>query len=169
MEEEAILTGKKILIVDDEEDVLASLQEILTMCRTESFSDFNSAKKALEGEKYDVVILDIMGVGGYELLEIAKQRDIPAIMLTAHALSPEHLVSTLKGGAYAYIPKEKLTEIKSYLKEVLEARERGADKPIGWFSTLKPFFDKIFGFGWMEKDKKFWEEFKRRSIDTRYL
>lgn len=169
MQEEELLTGKKVLIVDDERDVVESLQEILTMCRTETVADFVSAKDALEKGNYDVVILDIMGVGGYDLLRIATERDIPAIMFTAHALSPEDLVHSLKGGAYAYIPKEEITEIKTYLKEVLGARQKGVDKPLGWFSSLKPFFDKMFGFGWMEKDKEFWEDFKKRVIDTRYL
>jgi DNA-binding NtrC family response regulator len=169
MNEEDILEGKKILIVDDEESILDSLKEILEMCVVDSALSFETAKKLIEERSYDVAILDIMGVRGYELLKIAKEKQIPAIMLTAHALSPESLMESIKEGAQAYIPKEKIADITIFIKEILEARRKGIEKPVGWFAKLKPLFDKIFGSDWMEKDTEFWDDFKRRYIDTRYL
>jgi len=35
-------------------------------------------------------------------------------MLTAHALSPDNFAKSISGGAKAYIPKEKMTEIAIY-------------------------------------------------------
>jgi len=169
MRKEEILEGKKILIVDDEESILDSLKEILESCDVDSASSFEAAKKFIEERNYDVAILDIMGVSGYKLLKIANRKQIPVIMLTAHALSPESLKESIKGGAQAYIPKEKIADITIFIEEVLEAHRKGIEKPGGWFARLKPLFDKIFGSDWMEKDKEFWEDFKRRYIDTRYL
>ncbi len=45
--------------------------------------------KFLESKPYDVVILDIMGVRGFDLLELSVKKGLKVAMLTAHALSPE--------------------------------------------------------------------------------
>ena len=169
MNQEDILEGTRILIADDEESILDSLKEILEMCDVDSASSFETAKKLIEERNYDVAILDIMGVRGYELLKIANRKQIPVIMLTAHALSPESLKKFIKGGAQAYSPKEEIAHIEIFIEEVLKAHRKGIEKPGGWFARLKPLFDKIFGPDWMEKDKEFWEDFKKRYIDTRYL
>ena len=43
-----ILKGKKILVVDDEPDVLESLEEILDECDIETASSYESAKELLK-------------------------------------------------------------------------------------------------------------------------
>ncbi len=48
----------------------------------------DETKKLLDYEHFDMAILDIMGVEGFELLEIAREKEVIAVMLTAHALSP---------------------------------------------------------------------------------
>jgi DNA-binding response OmpR family regulator len=102
-----IVKGKRVLIVDDEKDVLDTLTELLDMCKLDAASSFEQGKEFLENEYYDVAVLDIMGVKGYELLEIANSRDIPALMLTAHALSEEHLKQSAEKGAAYYAPKRR--------------------------------------------------------------
>ena len=102
MKPKKILTGKKILIVDDEMDVLEQLIELLDMCKIDTASSFEEGKRLLEKEIYDVAVLDIMGVRGFELLEIANSRKIPALMLTAHALSEENLKKSAQEGASYY-------------------------------------------------------------------
>ena len=156
-----ILEGKRILIVDDEPDILETLEEILDACLIDTAPDFETAKKFLDKNTYDAAILDIMGVRGYELLQIATQKDIPALMLTAHALSSENLIKSIKEGAQSYIPKDKIADITTFLKDILEARQKGIEKHGTWFARLKPFFDKKFGAGWREKDKEFWKEFDK--------
>jgi DNA-binding response OmpR family regulator len=69
MAEKDWLNGKRILLVDDEPDVLDSLQDLLSMCETVRASNFNTAKNYLETQYFDIAILDIMGVEGYQLLE----------------------------------------------------------------------------------------------------
>ena len=78
MKPEKVIAGKYVLIVDDEQDVLDTLVELLDMCRLDTASSFNEAKKLLEENQYEIAVLDIMGVDGYKLLEIAKGRTIPA-------------------------------------------------------------------------------------------
>ena len=156
-----ILKGKKILAVDDEEDILDTLVEILDECNVETATSFESAKELLKTESYDATILDIMGVQGFDLLEIAINRKIPALMLTAHGLNPDNLVGSIKIGAKSYIPKDKIAEIDVYLREVFLAKEKGIEKSGLWFSRLSSFFDNRFGHGWKNKDKKFWSEFDK--------
>ncbi|MBN2125460.1 MAG: response regulator [Deltaproteobacteria bacterium] len=164
MAKETILEGKRILIVDDEPDVLETLQELLHGCLIDTAPDFVSGKKFLTKNPYDIAIFDIMGVKGYELLRIAIEKGIPALMLTAHALSPENLIKSIKEGAHSYIPKEKLGDIALFIQDVLEVRQKGLEKHGRWFARLKPFFDKEFGEGWRDKDREFWDSFDRKWV-----
>lgn len=154
-----IVEGKRVLIVDDEKDVLDTLTELLEMCSLDAASSFEQGKELLENNYYDVAVLDIMGVKGYELLEIANGRDIPALMLTAHALSEEHLKESAEKGAAYYAPKDRITDIALFVADVLEAREKKKNVWTKWFDRLGGFFDKRFGgTDWREKEKDFWEK-----------
>jgi len=162
--DDEILKGKKILAVDDEPDILETLEELLDVCEVETASTFESAKELLETRDYDVVILDIMGVKGFDLLEIATRKKIPAFMLTAHGLNPDNLVGSIKLGAKSYIPKDKMHDIDIFLKDLFLAQEEGVEKSGNWFARLSSFFDKRFGHGWKNNDKKFWKEFDKTYI-----
>ncbi|RLB41559.1 MAG: response regulator [Deltaproteobacteria bacterium] len=155
-----ILEGKRLLVVDDEEDILETLEELLDMCLIDKAPNYETAIKFLNKNTYDLAILDIMGVRGYDLLEETRKRGIPAVMLTAHALSPENLIKSVKGGAHAYLPKDKISEIPSYVADVLKAVQEGQKAPLGWFKKLNPFFEKKFGSDWKEKHKDLWDAFE---------
>lgn len=167
MQESDILSGKKVLIVDDESDVLETLEEMLTMCLIDKAHDFASGRKFLEKGPYDAAILDIMGVRGYELLRLAAGRGIPVLMLTAHALSPDNLIQSIKEGAQSYVPKDKLPDLPAFLRDMLEAHQKGTQKQARWFSRLRPFFDKQFGPGWREKDQEFWGDFDSKRAPSK--
>ncbi|MBW1802510.1 MAG: response regulator [Deltaproteobacteria bacterium] len=158
MDKKSMLEGKRILIVDDEPDVLESLEQLLVMCDIDKASTFEEAKKKLETKWFDIVILDIMGVDGYKLLEIANQRDLVAVMLTAHALSPEDTVRSYKEGAASYIPKEKMAEIETFLTDILEAQMAGKSFWWRWLDRLGAYYDKKFGEEWKKTHKDFWDE-----------
>ncbi len=161
MTNDDILKGKKILVVDDEPDILETLKEILEECDVETATTFESAEELLKHEDYHATILDIMGVRGFDLLKIATEKKIPALMLTAQGLDPDNLVGSIKLGAKSYIPKDRMVEIDIYLKEIFIAQGKGIEKSGNWFVRLGSFFDKRFGQGWKNKDKKFWEEFDK--------
>jgi len=148
-----LLDYKRILVVDDEEDVLETIEELLEMCDVVKASTFDEGKEILEREYFDIAILDIMGVKGYELLEIANRRGITAVMLTAHALSPEDTEKSFKEGAASYVPKEKVSEIATYLIDVLEAKEKGKSTWSRWVDRFGTFYDRKFGPRWKTKAK----------------
>ena len=154
------LSGKKILIVDDEPDIFETLKELLDMCIIDYAPDFDTAEKFLSKNSYDAAVLDIMGVNGYNLLALARQREIPALMLTAHALSPDHLVKSIKEGAFSYIPKHEMADIPKYLDDIIQSKQKGDRKPKKWFRKLSPFFNKKFGPDWKNQHREFIKEFK---------
>jgi len=161
MPETSRLDGKAVLIVDDEPDVLETLEHLLPMCRITKASSFSEAKDLLETHPFDVAILDIMGVDGYKLLELANKRKVMAVMLTAHAFSVDDTIRSFKGGAASYLPKEKMSEIVTYLSDILEAREKGKGLWWRWLERLNDYYDKVFGPDWQDKDKEFWEKFRK--------
>ncbi len=166
-EKNDLLKGKRILIVDDEIDVLDSLEELLSMCEVDRASTYEEAKKLLETKPFDIAVLDIMGVNGYRLLDIARRRNVTAVMLTAHAFKPESLVKSIKGGAASYLPKEEMGSIAVFLNDVLEARQRGESPWKSWNEKLPTsYFEKRWGAAWQDTDKEFWESF-RESIRAR--
>ena len=163
MDPERVIKGKKVLIVDDEKDVLDSLVSLLEACRIDTALSFEEAKDLLESNIYDVAILDIMGVKGFELLEIANRRHTPALMLTAHALSEENLKRSAQEGAAYYAPKEKMDQIEIFVADVLEAIDKKKNTWVKVFERLTGYYDKKFGGpDWREKEREFWEEKMKR-------
>jgi len=157
MTSKSSLKDKVVLVVDDEPDVLETVAEELDMCLVHKAGDYDTALQYLLSYTYDIVILDIMGVNGFELLKNAVSRGFPTVMLTAHALSPESLKKSIKLGAVSFLPKEKAPELTSFLEDVV--LEGG--KPV-WqklFDRLGNYFNRRFGPDWKEKDK-FFKEFE---------
>lgn len=157
MEPKKLLRGKRVLIVDDEADILDFLTEILEVCKVDRASTFEEAKEMLENNYYDAAVLDIMGVRGYELLDIAKKKNIPTLMLTAHALSKENLKKSFEKGADFYVPKDEMSKVDIYLADVLEAREKKKNVWVKWYERLSGFCDRRFGPNWRDDDPDFWK------------
>jgi DNA-binding NtrC family response regulator len=154
----SILKNKKILIVDDEPDVLDSLEELLDMCTISRAETYEDANHLLETQEFDIAILDIMGVNGYQLLETANKKKMVTVMLTAHALSPENIKKSYLGGACSYIPKEEMINIETFLMDVLAAKKEGKNPWTSWYSRLSFFCEEKFGPDWDKDEKEFWEK-----------
>ena len=149
------LIGKRILIVDDEKDVLDSLVELLNNCKTDIAMSYQQAVQMMDNYHYDLAILDIMGVNGYGLLEKTKEHGFPAVILTAHALSEENLLKSVREGAVYYAPKEEMANIKAIIIEVIDAIENKKSTWEKMIERLSDFYDKQFnGPDWREKVKK---------------
>jgi CheY-like chemotaxis protein len=162
---ESILNGKSILAVDDEPDVLTVLgEEIREACpksRYDKASTYEEAVERMISLTYDVIILDIMGVRGFDLLELAVTRNFPVVMLTAHALNPEALKRSFQVGARAYLPKEKLGEVVPFLEDVVRYEYLPGWKRL--LEKLEGFFSERWGQHWKKPDEKFWEEFDQKT------
>lgn len=162
-QEESILSGKRILAVDDEADILETIKDIIYMAKLDEARDYETASKMIATNQYDLVILDIMGVNGLVLLEESVKQGFPTIMLTAHAINPETLLESIHKGAISYLPKETLSELDEHLSDLLSAFENGEPPWKMLFKKLDSYFNERFGADWKEKHKTFWSEF-----DTTY-
>ncbi len=150
-----ILDHKRILAVDDEEDILNVLEEEITSscsgCVVDRATSYGEAVTLLQSNKYDVIVLDIMGVRGFDLLDIAVKNNLKAVMLTAHALSPENLKRAYDRGARAYLPKQKLGGIVPFLEDALKY-----DFESGWkrvYEALRDTFTALWGRDWEKLEK----------------
>jgi DNA-binding NtrC family response regulator len=155
----SILNGKTILAVDDEADVLSILEEEVMRaapkCKFEKATSYEEAAKKLESQTYDVVILDIMGVRGFDLLDLAVKKNLRVAMLTAHALTPEALKRSFEMKARAYLPKEKLGEIVPFLEDVLKYEYLP-----GW-KRLMEKLEEFFKVRWKQYEETTVEDIKR--------
>ena len=155
------LKDKHILAVDDEQDILETIQEILNDTKVDVAKDYDTASNKISKTKYDLAILDIMGVNGIKLLEECVARKIPAIMLTANSMNPNSLVESIKKGAISYLSKEHLSDLDSLINELLGAKEQGKHTWKLLFDKLGSYFDKRFGSNWKDDDKEFWKKFNK--------
>jgi CheY-like chemotaxis protein len=158
---EGLLKGKHVLAVDDEPDVLDILGEELEEhgVSLDRASTYEEGIQKMSSSTYDLVILDIMGVRGFDLLEFAVAGKIPVVMLTAHALSPAGLKKSIELGARAYIPKDRLGRIAPFLEDVMELNHRS-----GWKAVLHKLggsFGERFGSEWRVSEKEFRAKFDK--------
>ncbi len=161
----SILNGKRILAVDDEPDILDVLEEEILeaapKCKFEKATTYHEATRRLAFQVYDIVILDIMGIRGFELLNLSAKRNLTVAMLTAHALYPESLKRSIEMRARAYLPKEKLGEVVPFLEDVLKY-----DYLPGWdrlMKKLEEYFNSRWGRSWKKSEEKFWKEFDEKT------
>ncbi len=163
MDRSEILQDKLILAVDDEEDVLDIIEEELSEYANVTLhtsTTFEQAQQYLVSYTYDLVILDIMGVRGFDLLQIAESAGFPVVMLTAHAFTPEALKKSIELGARAYLPKEKLGSLVPFLEDVLKLNYQSAwKKALDQVGTL---FNKKFGSDWRKTEEVFWDDFEKK-------
>ena len=164
MDTEAILKDKAVLMVDDEPDILDSIVEQLDMCRVYRAKNYEIALQLLAALKFDIVILDVMGVRGFELLKKSVSKGFPTVMLTAHALTPEFLKESIQLGAVSFLPKEMIAELDTYLAKAITGSKKVVWKNL--LDKLGDYFERQFGSDWKEKDD-FFKKFEEELSETR--
>ena len=104
------LNGKKVLIVDDDEDILGSIDLAMRAegATTDRATDGNSALAAVDSGAPDAVVLDMMlpKRSGFLVLEKLKQRPAPpvVVMITAN-MGKRHVAYAESLGVDAYLVK----------------------------------------------------------------
>ncbi len=121
---------KSILVVDDDENLRLLYEEELKDegYRVVTAKDGESALRAMEREKLDLVVLDIVmpKMDGMDALGriIGKDRTLPVILHTSY---PGYRGDFLSWAADAYIVKSTdLRELKEKIKELLERKTPGS-------------------------------------------
>lgn len=99
----------KILIIDDEPNVLSVLYSLLSdrhECKTASCAA--EALELFKDEQFDLILSDIMmpGISGLELLEIIKKsEDSPTVILISGNINIQSAIDAMRRGAYDYVTK----------------------------------------------------------------
>lgn len=124
---------KKILIVDDEKNMVTGLKDNLEFegYQTDVAYDGPSGLEKITTNPYDLVLLDVMlpGMSGFDICKAARKQGIetPVILLTAKGEEIDKVLG-LELGADDYITKpfsirELLARIKAILRRVPENDE----------------------------------------------
>lgn len=115
----------KILIVDDERDIVLVIRTLLSQNGHESCEAPNglAALRLFQSQYFDLIITDLRmpNMDGLAFLrEIKKQdKDIPVIVLTAFA-APDTAAEAMEIGAAIYLPKPfKANELLHVINRVL--------------------------------------------------
>jgi CheY-like chemotaxis protein len=148
-----ILIGKRILAVDDEPDVLEIIHDQLEPSEITTASTYEQATDLLSRDHFDLVLLDIMGVRGFELLEQCRDRHFPAAMLTAHSINAESVNRALNLGAVSFLPKEELANLGEHVADIFEGLAKGRSHWKKLFDRLGPFFRDRLGLTWETIEK----------------
>ena len=126
---EAHLLEKRILLVDDEDELVEMVRAILRAAGFENVSIARSGEEALravEAHAFDLFVLDVMmpGIDGFQLLArlraLPATADVPALFLTAKD-EPFDRVNGLTLGADDYVvkpflPQELILRIAAILR-----------------------------------------------------
>ncbi len=151
--DQTFLDNKRLLAVDDEEDVLEIIKEALPSSIVITARDFDSALKLIKEEVFDLAILDIMGVNGFELLKACRERHLPAAMLTARAIDVESINRAIREGAVSFLPKEEMGRLPELVAEILSELEQGRPHWHKLFQRLGSYFKNKLGVTWKDLEK----------------
>ncbi|MCM8784495.1 MAG: response regulator [Candidatus Omnitrophica bacterium] len=141
------MQDKKILVIDDEPDILKILKFRLEKAGYEVLTALDGIKglELAVRDKPDLVILDIMmpGGDGYALCEklrtISGTVGIPVIFLSAKA-EPKDIAKGYESGAVYYLTKPYDAEV------LLEMVKRALENPLGLGKEREKFLKKILVF-----------------------
>ncbi len=116
--------GLKVLVVDDEEDIVEVIQDRLEAYGFSVVTAGNGAEalRKLSMEKFDGIFLDVKmpEMGGIEALEEIRKRDreIPVIIITSSS-TREAAIEAIAKGASEYVLKPfEWEELKAKIEKV---------------------------------------------------
>jgi DNA-binding response OmpR family regulator len=124
------MTLLRVLLVDDEEDLLYTLAERLALrgYEVDAVTDGADALSHAQTQRHDVAVVDVKmpGMSGIEILAaIRKQKpNLPVILLTGHG-SEEDGQEGMKRGAFAYLIKPiNIHNLMESMEQAVKAAER---------------------------------------------
>jgi len=116
----------KILLVDDEEEFVATLAERLQLrgMNAQIATNGEDALQLIESDPPRIIILDVMmpGLGGLEVLKRIKAQhpDIHVIILTGHGSTKEGIEGMRLGAADYLMKPINIEELIKIMQEVVD-------------------------------------------------
>lgn len=131
---ETVKMKNKVLIIDDEEDILSSCKNVLENedYNVDIAKDYDEALKIFESKKIDLVFLDVWlpNTDGLDILSNIKEKypNTTVIMMSGHA-GVETAVRATKLGAYDFLEKPiSISKLLSSCEEVLNKKENNKNE-----------------------------------------
>ena len=134
-----MVKSQKILVVDDDRKMCASLKALLQQSgyTVESATGGGEALRRIDSEPFDLFLLDIVipDLDGFQLLDhvLNHHSDIPVIMMTGD-VSADSAIQALRKGAYDYLkkpfePEELIQTVGNALRQkILLEKNRSMEK-----------------------------------------
>ncbi len=126
MSAERQFTNSRVLVVDDEPDILELLELALLRMglHVERATNVREALLQLDSKHYDLCLTDMRLPDGNGLEVVRyiteKNMDVPVAVITAHG-NMENAISVLKAGAFDYLSKPvALEQLRALVKAVLK-------------------------------------------------
>ncbi len=124
-----LLSGKSVMVADDEDLIRRTLRDVLTGCGCEVdvASEGSQAREKIAQKCYDLIISDIKmpGATGYDIFAAAKQAcgQTQVILITAFGYDPHHsIVRATKEGLAAVLMKPfKINQLLAECRHALSA------------------------------------------------
>ncbi len=120
------LTGRNILIIDDDEDILSSIELALRMegAKTATVTDGNAAVSMVHAQPFDAVVLDMMlpKRSGFLVLEKIMEYEEPpvVVMITANQGKRHQAYAESLGVAAYFIKPVPLQRLMDRIVELVQ-------------------------------------------------
>jgi DNA-binding response OmpR family regulator len=122
----------KVLLVDDEEQLVSALAERLVMRGIEAswVSNCLDAQAQAEIGKFDIAILDVKmpKMSGFELKRLLEKKSpgMKFIFVTGHGSADDFVTAAMEGSKEFYLTKPvKIETLISKMQEVMKVNQRG--------------------------------------------
>ncbi len=130
-QKDAVLSGKRVLVADDEEIILQTISDILSKygCVVDIAKEGQDAVEKIKNNDYDIILSDIKlpGRSGYEVFSAAKDKDeeVPVIFMTGFGYDPNHsIIRARQEGLSGVLYKPfKVDELLSVLREAIREKQ----------------------------------------------
>ncbi len=121
----------KVLLVDDEKELVSTLSERLSLRDIEAdwVTTGEDAIKNVESKTYDVAVLDIKmpRIGGIEVKKKLEEKNpnLKYIFMTGHGSEEDFIAASSESGAEYYLVKPvNIDELIRKMKEILINKEK---------------------------------------------
>lgn len=119
-----ILEGKRILVVDNEREILNMVSQALAASEVVAVGNADEARPLIARESFDLVILDTARANGCALLDDCHANKLPAAMLTPREVEVRRLNEAMKRGAKSFFPRDDVQRLSKSVADLLEHLEK---------------------------------------------
>ncbi|MGO9117829.1 MAG: response regulator [Desulfomonilaceae bacterium] len=148
-----ILEGKRILVVNNEREVLKMMKEALAASEVITAGDVDEARSLIAKEFFNLAILDTVTSNGCDLLQDCQANKVPAAMLTPRKVEVTRVSEAMKRGARSFFPKDEIHRLPETVVDLLERLEKRKTHGTGFFRRLGSAFRELWRFV-CEEDKQ---------------